>query len=218
MRYLINLLRFQLDLAKSHWIQWDFRQIWLNRIKSSEISAKSSIFSSFSQNPDSDRPVRQLLEVWFARSDQFLCGRRVNGCSTRASRVECRLSPNPIRPDLWTTLVSLLANKLLKTTRSQCFRSCGLESLDFGGYERVVFFFFKPIIGSMGNFANGLRSIITRPTRRRFLIYWIYTPPCNIWVLHNYEPHVMGERMHKIIILWVVYYAKIKHTWNFCIC
>lgn len=168
MRYLINPLRFQLDLVKSHWIQWDFRQIWLNRIKSSEISAKSSIFSSFSQNSDSDRPVRQLLEVWFARSDQFLCGRRVNGCSTRASRVECRLSPNPIRPDLWTTLVSLLANKLLKTTRSQCLRSCGLESLDFGGYERVFFFFFSLSLAPWVILQMGLGALLQDPRGKGF--------------------------------------------------
>ena len=127
-------MRFQLDLAKSHWIWWDFHWIWLNHIKSDEIFAEFGVFSSFFQNSNSDQPACQLLEVWFARSDQFLSGRRVNG-STRASQVGCMLSPNPIRPNLWTTLTSLLANKLLKTTRSQCFRSCGLESLDFGGYE-----------------------------------------------------------------------------------
>ena len=50
----LDPVRFWPDLAKSHRIQWDFRQIWRNLIKSGEIFIGSMFFPLFSHHPKSD--------------------------------------------------------------------------------------------------------------------------------------------------------------------
>jgi len=47
----------------------------------------------------------------------------------------------------------------------------------------------------------GLRALLQDPQQEGFSFIGYIHPPRSIWVLHNYGPYIMGERMHKIIIL-----------------
>ena len=46
----VDPVRFWPDLAKPHWIQWDFRRIWRNLIDSDEIFVGFGFFSLFSHS------------------------------------------------------------------------------------------------------------------------------------------------------------------------
>jgi len=50
-----NPVRFSPNLAKSHWIRWDFRRILF--------------FPPFSRHPESNQPARHLLMFWTAQPD-----------------------------------------------------------------------------------------------------------------------------------------------------
>ena len=108
----VNLMRFWPDLAKSHQIQWDFRQIWWNLIDSDEIFAGFgfshrflAVFSPFSQIYDANRPLRHLLKVWSARPVYSGGRRRVGFSATRFRWVSSGLGTNLTWTDPWTALL-----------------------------------------------------------------------------------------------------------------
>ena len=76
---------------------------------SCQIFAISCWIFTFFQIFDPNRPARRLLKFQPAWSYHPLSWQQVGISSTQSGQVGCGLSTNPIRPDLWTGLVSIVS-------------------------------------------------------------------------------------------------------------